>query len=235
MAQAQIITTDAGYLYLEDQGSGAAVVFLHGFSLDSRMWQRQLRVFARGYRVLAYDALGYGRSGLPAGPVSPVSDLKQVLTCCSIDRCFVVAHSMAGGMNPTDAVAATLPRLEGAFALAFLFKDQPDLMIAARHGSPLAIGWGEDEMFVGSDALALSPMTSRITYLDEGDWAVVTRTGAQVFNRDGQAVKRSIKTVEVESSLVDSEAFCFNDISCQVGREAKGVVEFEKHIAGNDG
>ena len=113
----------------------------------------------------------------------------------------LVAHAMAGGMDPTEAVADTLPRLEGAFALAFLFKDQPDLMIAARHGSPLAIGWGEDEMFVGSDALALSPMTSRITYLDEGDWAVVTRTGAQIFNREGQAVERNIKTVEVESNL----------------------------------
>jgi glucosamine--fructose-6-phosphate aminotransferase (isomerizing) len=118
----------------------------------------------------------------------------------------LVAHAMVGGMGPTEAVAATLPRLEGAFALAFLFKDQPDLMIAARHGSPLAIGWGEDEMFIGSDALALSPMTSRITYLDEGDWAVVTRSGAQVFDQAGQAVDRGIKTVSVESSLVDKGA-----------------------------
>jgi glucosamine--fructose-6-phosphate aminotransferase (isomerizing) len=118
----------------------------------------------------------------------------------------LVAHAMAGGMDPAEAVADTLPRLEGTFALAFLFKDQPDLMIAARHGSPLAIGWGEDEMFIGSDALALSPMTSRITYLDEGDWALVTRSGAQVFDSEGQAVDRGIKTVTVESSLVDKGA-----------------------------
>ena len=118
----------------------------------------------------------------------------------------LVAHSIAGGATPVEAVAATLPRLEGAFALAFLFRDQPDLMIAARHGSPLAIGWGEDEMFIGSDALALSPMTSRVTYLDEGDWAVVTRSGAHIFDHDGNAVDRDIKTVEVESSLVDKGA-----------------------------
>ena len=118
----------------------------------------------------------------------------------------LVAHAMASGMDPAEAVAATLPRLEGAFALAFLFKDQPDLMIAARHGSPLAIGWGEDEMFIGSDALALSPMTSRITYLDEGDRAIVTRSGARIFDRDGQAVDRGIKTVTVESGLVDKGA-----------------------------
>ncbi|HSF96528.1 MAG TPA: glutamine--fructose-6-phosphate transaminase (isomerizing) [Thermohalobaculum sp.] len=118
----------------------------------------------------------------------------------------LAAHAIARGMKPAEAVADTLPRLEGAFALAFLFKDEPDLMIAARHGSPLAIGWGEDEMFVGSDALALSPMTSRITYLEEGDWAVVTRAGAQIFDRDGATVERGIKTVSVESTLVDKGA-----------------------------
>jgi len=118
----------------------------------------------------------------------------------------LVAQAMAGGMDPAEAVAATLPRLEGAFALAFLFKDHPDLMIAARHGSPLAIGWGEDEMFVGSDALALSPMTSQITYLEEGDRAIVSRSGAQVLDREGQVVDRGVKTVAVESSLVDKGA-----------------------------
>jgi glucosamine--fructose-6-phosphate aminotransferase (isomerizing) len=110
---------------------------------------------------------------------------------------------MAGGMGPAEAVAATLPRLEGAFALAFLFKNEPDLMIVARHGSPLAIGWGEDEMFIGSDAIALSPMTQQITYLDEGDWAVVTRSGAQVIDRAGKAVERGVTTVAVDSGLAD--------------------------------
>ncbi len=119
----------------------------------------------------------------------------------------LVAQAMAGGMGPAEAVAATLPRLTGAFALAFLFENQPDLMIAARHGSPLAIGWGEDEMFVGSDALALSPMTSRITYLEEGDRAVITRSGAEIFDREGHPVDRGIETVAVEPSPVDKGAY----------------------------
>jgi glucosamine--fructose-6-phosphate aminotransferase (isomerizing) len=135
----------------------------------------------------------------------------QGVTCTTETDTEVVAQlvalAMAGGAAPAEAVAATLPRLEGAFALAFLFKDQPDLMIAARHGSPLAIGWGDDEMFVGSDALALSPMTSRITYLDEGDWAVLTRSGAQIFDRTNTPVDRAVKTVSVESSLVDRGAY----------------------------
>ena len=77
-------------------------------------------------------------------------------------------------MSPAQAVAKTLARLEGAFALAFLFAGEHDLLIGARRGSPLAIGYGDGEMFVGSDALALAPLTRRITYLEEGDWAVVT-------------------------------------------------------------
>ena len=115
----------------------------------------------------------------------------------------LVAQRMAQGMDPTQAVADILPQLEGAFALAFLFKDHPDLMIAARDGSPLALGWGDDEMFVGSDALALSPMTPRITYLDEGDWAVIHRSGAQIFDMAGNPVDRGAVTVEMESSAVD--------------------------------
>jgi glucosamine--fructose-6-phosphate aminotransferase (isomerizing) len=118
----------------------------------------------------------------------------------------LVAREMARGLAPREAVGATLPRLKGAFALVFLFRGEPNLMIAARQGSPLAIGWGEDEMFVGSDALALSPMTSRITYLEDGDWAVVTRSGAEILNLDGQPVARPVKTVAVESTLVEKGA-----------------------------
>ena len=83
-----------------------------------------------------------------------------------------------GGLSAADAAFATLERLEGAFALAFLFDGEDDLIVAARKGSPLAIGWGDGEMFVGSDAIALAPMTDRITYLDEGDRAILTRTAA---------------------------------------------------------
>jgi glutamine---fructose-6-phosphate transaminase (isomerizing) len=115
----------------------------------------------------------------------------------------LVAHRMDQGETPFEAVSAVLARLEGAFALVFLFDGEPDLLIAARHGSPLAIGWGEDEMFVGSDALALSPMTRRVTYLDEGDRAVLNHKGAQVFDRDGRPVERPIRSVAVESGLAD--------------------------------
>ncbi|MGF1445783.1 MAG: glutamine--fructose-6-phosphate transaminase (isomerizing) [Pikeienuella sp.] len=115
----------------------------------------------------------------------------------------LTAQAMAQGHAPEAAVAQTVGRLEGAFALAFLFEGQPDLMIVARHGSPLAIGWGEDEMYVGSDALALSPMTSRITYLEEGDWAVLTRQGATIRDRSGAVVAREIRSVAVEGTLAD--------------------------------
>jgi len=115
----------------------------------------------------------------------------------------MVAHRMERGLAPFAAVSEVLGRIEGAFALAFVFDGEPDLMVVARHGSPLALGWGDGEMFVGSDALALSMMTSRITYLEEGDHAIVTRSGARVFDRDGQEVDRAVKTVSVESTLVD--------------------------------
>ncbi len=115
----------------------------------------------------------------------------------------LVAYRMGQGDSPFEAVSAVLARLEGAFALVFLFENEPDLLIAARHGSPLAIGWGEDEMFVGSDALALSPMTRRVTYLEEGDRAIVHRSGARIFDRRGNAVEREIRAVSVESGLAD--------------------------------
>ncbi len=115
----------------------------------------------------------------------------------------LTAHLMAQGHSPFEAVTEVLAKIEGAFALAFLFANEPDLMIAARSGSPLAIGWGDDEMFVGSDALALSPLTSRITYLEEGDRAVVSRSSATIYDVSGSEVERAPTAVSVESSLVD--------------------------------
>ena len=115
----------------------------------------------------------------------------------------LTAHLMAGGKSPMEAVTATLDKLEGAFALAFLFENEPDLLIVARHGSPLAIGWGDDEMFIGSDAIALSPMTNRITYLEEGDRAVLSRSGAQVYDKSNRPVERAIKAVTVESGMAE--------------------------------
>lgn len=119
----------------------------------------------------------------------------------------VVAHLLdlarTRGLSPREAVAETLPRLKGAFALALLFAGEDDLMIGARKGSPLAIGHGEGEMFFGSDAIALSPFTDRITYLDEGDWAVLTRDGVQIFDRDNSPVERPEAKSSVTSSLMD--------------------------------
>ncbi|MBY6134812.1 glutamine--fructose-6-phosphate transaminase (isomerizing) [Leisingera sp. XS_AS12] len=107
------------------------------------------------------------------------------------------------GLPPVEAAFKTLDRLEGAFALAFLFEGQEDLIVAARKGSPLAIGHGDGEMFVGSDAIALAPLTDRITYLEEGDRAVVTRAGAEIRNAEGALVNRETKTIQIDSTQVD--------------------------------
>ena len=107
------------------------------------------------------------------------------------------------GLAPFDAARETLKRLDGAFALCFLFKGADDLLIAARRGSPLAIGYGDGEMFVGSDALALAPLTQRICYLEEGDWAAITRDGAQIFDADGRPANREVHDVAISSAAAD--------------------------------
>jgi len=108
----------------------------------------------------------------------------------------VVAHlvsaAVEGGASPQDAVKATLPRLRGAFALAITFREYPDMLIGARLGSPLVVGFGDGETYLGSDALALAPLTQRITYLEEGDWVVITRAGAEIFDKDNLPVKRDV-------------------------------------------
>lgn len=107
------------------------------------------------------------------------------------------------GMSPLEAARATLARLEGAFALAFLFEGEEDLMIAARRGSPLVIGIGDGEMFVGSDAIALAPLTDQLIYLEEGDWAALTRTCVKIFDDQGKPVTRPITRIAVENTRVD--------------------------------
>ncbi len=118
----------------------------------------------------------------------------------------VVAHLISEkverGMDPVAAVREVLPRLHGAFALAILFRQHPDLLIGARLGSPLVVGHGDGEMYLGSDALALAPLTQRIAYLDEGDWVVLTRDGAQVYDRDNAPVERAITISGVTGELV---------------------------------
>ena len=119
----------------------------------------------------------------------------------------VVAHLVServeAGASPADAVREVLPRLHGAFALAILFRDFPDLLIGARLGSPLVVGFGDGETYLGSDALALAPLTQRIAYLDEGDWVVCSRDGAQVFDRDNRPVERAVTISGVTGALID--------------------------------
>src|SRR6056297_1415938 len=116
---------------------------------------------------------------------------------------LLTQHHMAEGMNAEAAARATIARLEGAYALLFLFDGEDDLLIAARKGSPLALGHGKGEMFVGSDAIALAPMTDRVTYLEEGDLAVITRAGATITDAEGQPANRPVKTIALDHELVD--------------------------------
>ncbi|MEM6939849.1 MAG: glutamine--fructose-6-phosphate transaminase (isomerizing) [Pseudomonadota bacterium] len=116
---------------------------------------------------------------------------------------LLTAHLMAQGLNAVDAAKATLARLDGAFALAFLFHGEEDLMIAARRGSPLAIGYGTGEMFVGSDAIALAPLSDRISYLEEGDIAVVTRTTVDITDANGSRANREIRKIQVDGTRID--------------------------------
>jgi len=111
------------------------------------------------------------------------------------------------GMSPRDAAGAAFARLHGAYALAMVFAGQPGLLIGARHGAPLAVGFGEDAMFVGSDALALAPLTQRIAYLEDGDWAVVTRSGATVFGPDGHQVNRTVRRTALTGAAVGKGNF----------------------------
>ena len=110
---------------------------------------------------------------------------------------------LADGASPQDAAFHTIDRLEGAFALAFLFDGEEDLIIAARRGSPLALGHGDGEMFVGSDAIALAPLTDRITYLEEGDRAIVTRTGATIYDSAGRRANRAVRQVSIDATRMD--------------------------------
>jgi glucosamine--fructose-6-phosphate aminotransferase (isomerizing) len=115
---------------------------------------------------------------------------------------MLLTRYLREGLEPAAAVKETLARLHGAFALAMLFAGQPDMLICARRGSPLAIGFGEGEMYVGSDALALAPLTQRLVYLEEGDWAVVTAQGAAIHDADGKPVTRPEKKTALSGALI---------------------------------
>ena len=115
----------------------------------------------------------------------------------------LVARELKRGRKPVEAVAAALPQLTGAFALVFLFEGEDNLLVGARRGAPLAIGYGDGEMYLGSDAIALAPFTEMISYLDDGDWVVVRRSGAEVFDASGHAAPRAIQKTHAAAFQVD--------------------------------
>jgi glucosamine--fructose-6-phosphate aminotransferase (isomerizing) len=114
---------------------------------------------------------------------------------------------LAAGHTPEQAAARTFARLEGAYALAIIFAGHPELIIAARNGAPLAIGYGGDEMFLGSDALALAPLTQKIAYLEDGDWVILSRQGAAFFDRDDQPVTRAQKLTKLTGAAIGKGNF----------------------------
>jgi glucosamine--fructose-6-phosphate aminotransferase (isomerizing) len=115
----------------------------------------------------------------------------------------LVTEEMKRGASPAAAVKAALPKLRGAFALAFLFAGEEDLLIGARQGSPLAIGFGDGAMYVGSDAIALAPFTDMVSYLEDGDWVIVTHRGAEIYDRDGGIVERPVLKSQASVLLID--------------------------------
>ena len=115
----------------------------------------------------------------------------------------LVTRELKQGRKPVEAVAAALPRLKGAFALVFLFEGEDNLLVGARRGSPLAVGYGDGEMYLGSDAIALAPFTDSISYLDDGDWAVVRRGGVEVHDAAGHRVSRAVLKSNASAFLVD--------------------------------
>ena len=115
----------------------------------------------------------------------------------------LVSEQVEAGKSPEEAVRAVLPQLRGAFALAIAFRRHPDLLIGARLGSPLVLGYGDGEAYLGSDALALAPLTQQIAYLEEGDCAVVRRDGAQIFDRNNKPVAREVTTSGASATAIE--------------------------------
>ncbi|MEY4160646.1 MAG: hypothetical protein RLZZ136_1267 [Pseudomonadota bacterium] len=119
----------------------------------------------------------------------------------------LVSEQVEAGATPQQAVMAALPQLRGAFALAIAFRGHPDMLIGARLGSPLVVGYGDGETYLGSDALALAPLTQKISFLDEGDWVIITREGAQIFDADNQPVERTIVSSGASAAAIEKGAY----------------------------
>jgi glucosamine--fructose-6-phosphate aminotransferase (isomerizing) len=147
---------------------------------------------------------------------------------------LLTQYYMDQGDGPVEAATKTLARLQGAFALAFLFDGHDDLMIAARKGSPLAIGYGSGEMFVGSDAIALSPLTDRISYLEEGDRAVLTRTSVEITDANGTLANRAIKTIQVDATRIDKDGHK-HFMAKEIAEQPAVIGQALAHYLGDDG
>lgn len=119
----------------------------------------------------------------------------------------LVDHYLGAGQSPREAAFSALRRLEGAYAIAMIFAEHEGLMIGARHGAPLAVGFGDGEMFLGSDSLALAPLTRRIAYLDDGDCVVLNRDGAEFFDHSGERVERTIQTTALIAGAVGKDGY----------------------------
>ena len=115
----------------------------------------------------------------------------------------LIDHGLAAGLTPVEALKSALDRLTGAFALAILIEGEDNLVMGARRGSPLVVGHGEGEMFLGSDALAVGPFTNKVTYLEEGDFVAINHHRAEIFNSDGVAVERPMRIVSSASAMVE--------------------------------
>lgn len=147
---------------------------------------------------------------------------------------MLAAMYLDQGLTPVDAARATIARLDGAFALCFLFEGHEDLLVAARKGSPLAIGHGEGEMFVGSDAIALAPMTDLVTYLDEGDMAVVTRAGVTITDASGAPVTRETRQIAQEATRVE-KAGHKHFMAKEIAEQPSVLGDALMHYLGRDG
>ena len=137
------------------------------------------------------------------------------------------------GLAPRDAAEQTIARLEGAFALAFLFDGEDDLIVAARKGSPLAVGHGDGEMYLGSDAIALAPLTDRITYLEEGDRAEITREGVAIFDAEGRPANREIRKVAIDATRIEKGGHR-HFMAKEIAEQPAVLADAVKHYVGDD-
>ncbi|MFU8865881.1 MAG: glutamine--fructose-6-phosphate transaminase (isomerizing) [Rhodobacterales bacterium] len=147
---------------------------------------------------------------------------------------LLTKQAMDTGCSPIEATRSTLKRLNGAFAICFLFDGKDDLLICARKGSPLAIGHGEGEMFVGSDAIALAPMTNRITYLEEGDWAVINRAGAEIFDARDLRIDRTETRIQIDAMRIEKRGHK-HFMAKEIAEQPVVIADALKHYTTPDG